>query len=301
MIKNAAQDGVIIKMSGILQEAHLYIDGAMGTMLQAAGLKAGGAPDAWNIEHPDLVRKVHETYLAAGAQMILSNTFGSNEERARRGKYGAAELAEAGARIAVDAARAAGKGHYAAMDIGPLGVFLEPLGDLTREEAIEIFGVPAKAGAAAGADCILIETMCSLDEAAAAVAAAKKYGGGLPVFCTLSFSERGRLMTGEDIPTVIHGLEEEGVDGIGCNCGIGPDLLLPLVPQFIAETRLPLLMSPNAGLPVYRDGKTCYDVTPEAFSKDMKALRDMGVWALGGCCGTTPAHIQAMVAACRRS
>lgn len=282
----------------ILTRPHILIDGAMGTMLQAAGLKAGGAPDAWNIEHPEEVKKVHQAYLDAGARLILSNTFGSNGERASRGKYSAEEMAYAGAKIAVETVQAAGEDCYAAIDIGPLGVFLEPLGDLTTEEAVELFRVPVEAGVKAGVDCILIETMCSLDEACAAVTAAKEYGNGLPVFCTLSFSEIGRLMTGETIPAVIAGLTEAGVDGLGCNCGIGPDQLIKLVPQFLDNTGLPLLMSPNAGLPVYRDGKTCYDVTPEQFADDMLALHRMGVWALGGCCGTTPAHIRKTAELC---
>ena len=277
--------------SDVFSKKHLVFDGGMGTMLQSAGLPAGASPDAWNITNPDAVRAAHAAYLAVGADVITSNTFGSTVPRQKRGAYKPAELAAAGIRLVKEAIAASGKTAYAALDIGPLGEFLEPLGDLTEEEALEYFREPIEAGVAAGADCILIETMSALDEALVCVKAAKAYGSGLPVLCTLTYSPAGRLMTGETIETVVAALEEAGVDALGCNCGVGPEQLVSLLPRFTACTTKPLLMQPNAGLPEYVDGQTVYLVGPEAFADEMKKLARGGVWGLGGCCGTTPEHI----------
>lgn len=277
----------------------LLLDGASGTMLQNAGLPVGASPDIWNLDNPAAVEDLHRAYLDAGAQLILTNTFSSNSVRHKHDGRDAAALARAGAEIALRVKRARTTPCFVGYDIGPLGVFIEPLGDMTEEEAEAVFAAPICAVADAGVDCFVVETMCDSAEAAAAVRAAKRFGGGLPVLCTLSFDARGRLMTGADIATVVSELTEAGVDAIGCNCGVGPDVLLALLPQFTAATSLPLVMKPNAGLPVFRDGKTCYDVTPEAFAADMRRLVDGGAWAVGGCCGTTPAHIRAVADAIR--
>ena len=275
----------------------LLLDGAIGTMLQNAGLKAGVSPDTWNLDNPAQVEALHRAYLAAGTQVILTNTFGCNSERHRHDGYDPAALARAGAEIAVRVKAAWESPCLVAYDVGPLGVFLEPLGDMEEAEAEEIFAAPIRVVNETGVDCFIVETMCDATEAAAAVRAAKRFGGGRPVLCTLSFDARGRLMSGSDIPSVVDALTEAGADAIGCNCGVGPDALLPLLPQFTACTSLPLIMKPNAGLPALRDGKTCYDVSPADFAKDMRRLFDAGAWALGGCCGTTPAHIRAMAEA----
>ena len=269
---------------------HIVIDGGMGTMLYSAGLPAGASPDVWNITNPDAVRAVHAAYLAAGADVITTNTFGCTKPRQKRGAYQPAELAAAGVRLVKEAIAASGKAAYCALDVGPLGEFLEPLGDLTEEEATEYFREEIEAGVVAGADCILIETMSALDEALVCVQAAKTFGAGLPVLCTLTYSPAGRLMTGEPIETVVAALEEAGVDAIGCNCGVGPEQLVALLPRFTACATKPLVMQPNAGLPEYHDGQTVYLVGPDAFAHEMQKLSDGGVWALGGCCGTTPEH-----------
>jgi len=279
-----------------LSQQHLVFDGALGTMLLAAGLPAGASPDAWNIENPDAVRAVHAAYLAAGADVITTNTFGSNKPRQKHGKYAPAELAEAGVRLVREAIAASGRTAYTALDIGPLGEFLEPLGDLTPEEAEALFREPIEAGAAAGADCILIETMGALDEALCAVRAAKTYGGGLPAICTLTYDSRGNILTGEPVETVVAALEEAGVDALGCNCGAGPEELVALLPRFSSCAHKPLVMQPNAGLPEYRDGQTVYLCGPEAFADEMKKLASGGVWGIGGCCGTTPEHIRRIAA-----
>ncbi|HWQ98949.1 MAG TPA: homocysteine S-methyltransferase family protein [Clostridia bacterium] len=280
-----------MQFSDAFLKKHLVFDGGMGTMLQAAGLPAGASPDVWNITNPEAVRAVHAAYLAAGANVITSNTFGSTTPRLKRIPHKPAELAAAGVRIVKDAIAASGKDAFAALDIGPLGEFLEPLGDLTEEEALEYFREEIEAGAAAGADCILIETMSALDEALVCVKAAKLYGAGLPVLCTLTYSPAGRLMTGETIESVVAALEEAGVDALGCNCGVGPEQLVALLPRFTACATKPLVMQPNAGLPEYKDGQTVYLVGAETFAAEMQKLAQGGVWGLGGCCGTTPEHI----------
>ena len=278
--------------SDSLLQNHLVFDGGMGTMLQSAGLPAGASPDEWNMTYPDAVRAVHASYLASGADVITSNTFGSTKPRLKRSAYQPAELAFAGVRLVKEAIAASGKTAYAALDVGPLGEFLEPLGDLTEEEALQFFREEIVAGVRAGADLILIETMSALDEALVAVRAAKEYGAGLPVLCTLTYSPTGRLMTGETIESVIAALEEAGVEALGCNCGVGPEQLVALLPRFTACVTKPLLMQPNAGLPEYQDGQTVYLVGPEAFAGEMQKLALSGVWGLGGCCGTTPVHIR---------
>lgn len=284
-------------MKDLFLQPHAVFDGAMGTLLLEAGLPAGASPDSWNITHPDVICAIHKAYLEAGAEVIITNTFGSNTPRQKRGSYTPSELAEAGVRLAKQAVAAFGQTRYVALDIGPLGEFIEPLGDLTEDEAIALFSEPIQAGVAAGADCILIETMCDLTEALCAVAAAKQYGGGLPVICTLSYDPNGRLMTGVQLEKVVAALEEAGVDALGCNCGVGPAQLVDLLPRFAASAHVPLVMQPNAGLPEFRDGQTVYLVDPQEYAALMKILSDGGVWGLGGCCGTTPAHIKALIEA----
>lgn len=279
----------------ILKRNRLILDGAMGTMLLSAGLPAGASPELWNIAKPEAVFSVHQSYLDAGAELIIANTFGANAFRLKKCAHSAGEVAEAGVVLARQACFGRAE-RLVALDVGPLGELLEPLGELTSEEATQAFRPSIEAGARAGADCILIETMCDVNEALAAIEAARQYGGGLPVFCTLSYDGNGRLMTGMPLESVVAALEEAGVDALGCNCGLGPEQLVKLLPRFLACAHVPLMMSPNAGLPRYSEGKTVYDVSPETFAEQMRALCTGGVWGLGGCCGTTPAHIRALAA-----
>lgn len=278
-----------------LKQPHLFFDGAMGTQLQQAGLPAGASPDEWNLTHPGAVLAIHKAYLEAGADVITTNTFGSNAPRQKHSSLNPAELAAAGVKLAKQASADFGVERFVAFDVGPLGEFIEPMGDLTEAEAEAFFCEPIEAGAAERPDCILIETMCDLTEALCAVRAAKACGGGLPVLCTLSYDPKGRLMTGAALEDVVAALEEAGVSALGCNCGVGPEQLVALLPRFAACAHVPLVMQPNAGLPEYRDGQTMYLVGAEAFAAQMQRLFDGGVWGLGGCCGTTPAHIRAMI------
>jgi 5-methyltetrahydrofolate--homocysteine methyltransferase len=271
-----------------LLERVRILDGAMGTMLQEKGMPLGIAADAWNIENPEAVCAVHAAYLAAGADMLYANSFGCNALRQKHGQYPIEALVGAALK---NARRVAGV-LPVALDIGPLGALIEPFGDLEYEEAVALFAEPIQAGK--GADCIVIETMMDLGEAEAAVRAARQYGGGLPVLCSFSLDAKGRLLTGADIPAICAAMESAGADAIGCNCGLGPEQLLSLMPVFLAHTRLPLLMKPNAGLPIVRDGVAVYDMPPARFASAMRALLDAGARMLGGCCGTSPAHIEAL-------
>lgn len=285
-----------MQFSDVFQRNHVIFDGAIGTMLLEAGLRPGASPDLWNQTNPEAVLAVHRAYLEAGADVIASNTFGCNAVRLKRENADPAGLAEAGMRLVRRAIAESGKSAFAAMDIGPLGTFIEPLGDLTEEEAEAMFRVPVEAGVAAGADLILIETMSSLTEALCAVRAAKFYGAGLPIVCSMTYNENGHIMTGETIETVNGALERAGVDVLGCNCGTGPDQFVAFLPRMRAA-HAPVLMMPNAGLPVYSNGKTVYHVGAEEFAAKMRLLADGGIWGIGGCCGTTPAHISALVSA----
>jgi 5-methyltetrahydrofolate--homocysteine methyltransferase len=270
----------------------LFADGGMGTMLQGMGLAAGEFPEEWNLAHPDRVQCVHEQYLAAGCGLLTSNTLNANRV-AMPGR--AAMLMAAGVRAAV-AANKAGRGIVAA-DIGPTGRLLRPFGDLPFEEAVAAFGEAAAAGEAAGADIILIETMGDSHEMKAAVLGAKE-NTKLPVFATMTLRENGKLLTGGDIRGMAAMLEGLGADAIGINCGLGPAQAAPFLKALLACASVPVIITPNAGLPEYRDGKTVFALDADAFAEQMRALALLGPQIMGGCCGTTPAHMAAVIRLC---
>lgn len=264
----------------------LYFDGGFGTVLQGMGLKSGEAPETWNITHPDEVTGVHRAYIEAGSNIITTNTFGVN-----RDKYeNYAELISA----ALDCAENAvgGSEAYIALDIGPTGRMLEPLGDLSFEEAVSIFASNVRA--ADRADLIIIETMNDCLETKAAVIAAKE-NSSLPIFVTNVYDRSGKLMTGADPAAMTAMLEGLGVDATGMNCSFGPDVMLEIIDRFTESSSLPLIANPNAGLPLVEDGKTVYDISAEEFADYMVRLAEKGVTVLGGCCGTTPEYIAATV------
>lgn len=264
-----------------------FFDGGMGTMLQSAGaLKPGELPERLNLTNPELIASIHAAYAAAGADYITTNTFGANALKLDN----AEEVIKAGVQLA----RRAGK--KVALDLGPSGKLLKPMGDLAFEDAYNLFAQMVKAGKD-GADIILIETMSDTLELKAAVLAAKE-NCALPVFVTMIFDEKSRLLTGADIETAVTMLEGLGVDALGFNCSMGPDQMLPLVQTLRTVTSLPIVVNPNAGLPESVNGQTVYNVSPADFAEKMKAIADVGVSYLGGCCGTTPAHIREMIAAC---
>ena len=271
----------------------LFCDGAMGTMLQSLGLPAGKRADHWSIEQPDKVKSVHLKYLECGCNIITANTFSAPAG----GEYSPEEIAEAGVRVAKSAVAESGKQAFVALDMTSTGELLEPFGSLTFDDAYEGFARTVRAGDAAGADLILIETMTDTAEIKAAVLASKE-NSSLPVVVTFTVDEDGRLMNGADIITAAALIESLGADGVGLNCGFGPEKMLEFVPELLGFTTLPVLVNSNAGMPNVIDGKTVYDVDAVRFAESAEKLVRLGCAAVGGCCGTTPAHISAVVERC---
>lgn len=257
-----------------------YFDGGMGSMLN---LRPGELPEKLNISDPDRVYRVHKAYADAGADIITANTFGAN-----RLKYdNCDELVRAGVALAKKT------GKKVALDLGPTGKLLKPMGDLDFEECVSIYADVVNAGKD-DADIVLIETMGDTYEIKAAMLAAKE-NCDLPIFVSMIFDEKGRLLTGADIKTACAVVEGLGADVIGFNCGLGPKQMIPLVEELEKYTSTPIMVNPNAGLPESVNGETVYNVDPDEFSDLMAQIADLGVSYLGGCCGTTPAHIKALI------
>ncbi len=274
----------------------LFFDGAMGTILQANGLAAGELPELWNLTHPEVIVDIHRKYLDAGADIIKTNTFGANGAKLHDCGYPVTEIVTQGVLRAKEAV--GDRPALVAMDIGPTGKLMKPLGDLAFEQAYQYFKEMAVAGEQAGADLVLIETMSDTYECKAAVLAVKE-NTALPVFVTMIFDEHGKLLTGGDVPAAVALLEGLGVDGLGFNCGLGPEQMRRLLPQLVACCSVPIIVNPNAGLPKSVGGKTVFEVEPEEFAGAMAEIAENGAWVIGGCCGTTPEHIAAMTARCK--
>ena len=274
-------------------EGILVLDGAMGTQLQERGLLPGEIPELWNLTRPDDVRAIHEAYFAAGSDVVYTNTFGANGAK----YHGDAPLAEVVA-AGVDIARAAAGGRrFVALDVGPTGRLLKPSGDFEFDAAYDAFAEQVRAGA--GADFVVVETMADAYELKAAVLAAKE-NCSLPVFATVALGEDGKLLTGADVECVAALLEGLRVDAIGLNCGLGPDRMLEYVRRLADATSIPIIVKPNAGMPKIVDKRTVFTVGPDEFAKDVAALVEAGAAIVGGCCGTTPAHIAAVSEVVRR-
>ncbi|MCL2070213.1 MAG: homocysteine S-methyltransferase family protein [Treponema sp.] len=277
----------------------LFFDGAMGTELQAAGLKAGEIPELWNIKRADAVRDVHARYLAAGCDIIKTNTFGCNADKLQNTGHTVEDVvahAIANIRRAIEQCGKS-KPRYIALDIGPTGKLLKPLGDLHFNEAYALFAETIAAGKKAGADLVLIETMSDAYELKAAVLAAKE-NCELPVIASVTLDEKGKMLTGGGVDVAVALLEGLGVNAIGFNCGLGPGQLTPHIAEALSLSSRPILLMPNAGLPESIDGVTSYNVGPEEFARLMRLNAESGVWLLGGCCGTTPAHLEELVKNC---
>lgn len=265
-----------------------YVDGGAGTLLQSWGLEAGVSPETWNISNPDKIRQMHRLYLEAGANIITACTFGAN-----RLKFD--NLEEIITAAIINAKEACdGFDAYVALDIGPTGKMLEPLGDLPFEEAVSIFAETVRIGAAAGADLVLIETMNDSYETKAAVLAAKE-NCNLPVFVTNAYSDNGKLMTGADPAAMVTMLEGLGVDALGMNCSMGPRQMLEIAAETAKYASVPIIVNPNAGLPKVIDGKSVFDVDADGFSDIMCEIVAAGATIIGGCCGTTPEYIRKTV------
>ena len=276
----------------------VYFDGGMGTMLQTMGLAPGQLPELWGLTHPDKIMAVHKAYLAAGCDVISANTFGANGLKFNGKNHmpdlkAVVQTAMLCAKTA--AAAAGGKQRYVALDLGPTGRLLSPLGDLDFEDAVAVFSETVRIGAESGADLVLIETMNDSYETKAAVLAAKE-SCTLPVFVTTTYDENGKLMTGADCAAMVAMLEGLGADALGVNCGLGPDKLQNVVESLTKYASIPVIVTPNAGLPSFDGEKTVYNVGPAEFAERMAEFVKMGVHGLGGCCGTTPAHMEALVA-----
>lgn len=268
----------------------LFVDGGLGTMLQSMGLTCGQLPGSWNLMHPDRVRKVHEAYLAAGCDIITANTFGAD---ALHFEGQSVQVVRAGVSLTKKAVQKAGRG-IVALDLGPTGKLLQPFGDLPFEAAVTLFGDMAENGAQAGADVIFIETMSDSFEIKAAVLGCRERTN-LPIVVTMMVNENEKLLTGGDIPGMAAMLEGLGVTALGLNCGLGPRQMLPLLKKMMACTSLPVQVCPNAGLPHLENGETRFLLSPEVFAEEMEELARLGPWLLGGCCGTTPDHMAAMI------
>ena len=264
--------------------AFLLFDGAMGTMLQASGLPLGDLPELLNFSNPSLIQDVHRAYVDAGSQVVTTNTFGANAR-----KLGdAASVADVFA-AAVSCARASGA-RYVAADVGPTGGLLKPLGDMDFEEAYELFAQQARAIEATDADIVVVETMADLLEMKAAVLALKEYCT-LPIFATMTFGEDGRTFLGTTPECAAITLSALGVSALGINCSLGPSALAELIARMAPFARIPLMVQANAGLPHVENGVTVFDIGPDEYSEAAVHLVEAGATILGGCCGTSPAHI----------
>lgn len=276
----------------------LFLDGGMGTLLQAEGLAPGELPETWNIEHPEKVEAIHRRYYEAGSDVVLANTFGANVCKFHDDRYTVEEVIRAGIANAKRAGEQIGKETYVALDMGPTGKLLKPMGDLDFDDAYEAFAEAVRYGEKYGADLIHIETMSDTYEVKAAILAAKE-NSSLPVFVTMIFDERGKLLTGGDVLSVVAMLEGLRVDALGLNCGLGPKQMLPILNDLRRYTSLPIIVKPNAGLPKQKNGETYYDVEPDEFARIMQEVVKEGACVIGGCCGTTPEHIKKLVEECK--
>ena len=287
-----------MKITDYLKENLLFLDGGMGTLLQARGLLPGELPERWCVSRPEVITEIHKSYYDAGSNVVNTNTFGASVL-----KFSEAELEEiisAAIGCARRAAEQSDTAHekWVALDVGPTGRMLKPYGDLDFEDAVEIFAKTIRLGEKHGADLVFIETMNDSYETKAALLAAKE-SCSLPVFVSNAYGEDGKLMTGASPSAMVALLEGMGADAVGVNCSLGPRALVPVVEEYLKYASVPVLLKPNAGLPKAVDGKTVYDVLPSEFAHDVGALVKSGVRIAGGCCGTTPEYIRATADACQ--
>ncbi len=267
----------------------LIFDGGMGTQLQAAGMKAGEIPEVYNMTHPEIIVDIHKRYLQAGADFLTTNTFGCNPLKMQESGYCYCDLLKAAVRHAKQACQEMNKQAYIVLDIGPIGQLLEPLGTLTFDEAYEMIASQVLA-VKDEVDVVLLETMTSLYEVKAGILAVKE-NSDLPIFVTMTFEADGRTLTGSDPTTFVNVVEGLGVDALGVNCSLGPQELKPIIEEIFTTSSTPILIQPNAGLPILRDGQTFYEMTPQTFASQMITYMQEGVSIVGGCCGTTPDFI----------
>ena len=272
-----------------MEENIVIFDGAMGTQLQNKGLNLGDVPEVLNIKNGNIIEEIHKEYIDAGANVITTNTFGANELKLQQVEYSVEELIDSAVLNAKKAAE--GRKVYIALGLGPIGQLIEPMGNLTFDEAYNIYKRQIVAGVKSGVNLILIETMTDLYEAKAAVLAAKE-NSDLPVIVTMTFEKDRRTFTGCLPSSMAITLEGLGVDGLGINCSLGPKEIVPIVEELLKWTNLPILVQANAGLPLVDQGHTRYCVGAEEFAEEYYKLVKSGVNLLGGCCGTSPEYIK---------
>jgi len=278
---------------GVIEKIPVILDGAMGTLLMNAGIAPGEAPERVNIDHPEIVEHIHREYFNAGAHVVITNTFGANAVKLKsKGLVDQVHaINAAGAGIAL---KACPPGKWVAGDMGPTGRFLKPLGDLTREAMEAAYEAQARALVEGGVHFLFIETMYALEEAVVALHSAKAQGS-VPVVASMTFSKNKDgffTMMGESLEEAVTKLDHAGADGLGANCTLGTQDMILLVEKMRKLTSKPILIQPNAGKPVLKDGITRYEQTPEEFAADAKAIRAAGVEMIGGCCGTDPSFIR---------
>lgn len=278
-----------------IDERILILDGSMGALLQNKGLPPGHAPDLWNLERPDAIEDLHRLYVEAGADIIITNTFGAS--RLRLSEYGAEGKLRDINEAAVKIARRAAPGKYIAGDIGPLGGIMAPSGEISFDEGVSIFREQIAALINAGVDLLMVETMFDMMEARAAVIAANEIRGSVPILVSMTYNDAGVTDTGTDPITAAANFEGLGVDIIGVNCSIGPAPMVPIVERLSAATSLPIAVEPNAGLPVNRGGKTVFEMPMEELAGFAKPFAEAGANIIGGCCGSTPDYIRMIASA----
>lgn len=276
-----------------LKKGKVYLDGGMGTLLQAQGLTPGEHPERWNITHADAVTKIHRDYFDAGSNVVCTNTFGANILN-----FGEEELESIISSAVANAKKAREESNscqekFIALDIGPTGKLLKPLGDLDFEDAVKVFSKTVELGARCGVDLVIIETLNDCYETKAALLAVKE-NCDLPVLVSNAYGADGKLMTGATPSAMVAMLEGMGADAVGANCSLGPKQLRGVAEELLEKASVPVLLKPNAGLPKAEDGKTVFDVAPDEFACELYEIMKKGVRIAGGCCGTTPEYIAAL-------
>ncbi len=282
------------RITDLIGKKIIICDGAMGTMMQKYGLKAGELPELLSFTQPEIIKEIYREYYQAGSDFVSSNTFGCNRFKLEKSGYTVEQVVTQAVKIAKEAAaefQALGK--FVALDLGPIGKLMEPSGELTFDTAYDIYKEMIVAGAEAGADFVLFETFIDIYEMKAAVLAAKE-NCDLPVFCSVTLEKNGRMLMGTDPHTAVNILQDLGIDALGVNCSLGPNDMIAIAKEFLAYSKLPVLVQPNAGLPALVDGEAVYTVDISEYVEAMQEMLRAGVAIAGGCCGTTPDYIAAL-------
>lgn len=272
-----------MELEKILNKKVIVFDGAMGTMIQREGLVGGEIPDLYNVENPEIVKKIQKEYVDAGADIITTNTFGSNSFKLNETPYSVDTVISA----AVNIIKEIRKDQLIALGLSSTGKLLEPIGSLTFEDAYNTFKEQVIAGVNAGADIILLETFSDLQETRAAILACKE-NSSVPVFCTMTFQDNGRTLTGTDPKTFVNVVQDLGIDVLGVNCSLGPKEIAPIVEEILEYSLLPVMVQPNAGLPVLENNETVFKLTKEEYVDQLKPLMEKGIAVVGSCCGSDP-------------